>query len=172
MWVRIVVVEYKMCLVKCVYICVYVGGLVCVVAYVYLCVSKYKPYFSCHNTLPSWILRTMISIIYQFFLYNSNIYHIFNLYTPPYSPLSTTLLSYVGFHIYISIYTIILIIPTHLLLSVTLLSYLGFHAFDHARHFLNAAKRMLGIASHTTQGGTWSVYLCMCVYYMCVLYVL
>lgn len=29
----------------------------------------------------------------------------------------------------------------------------GFHAFDHARHFLNATKRMLGIRSHTTQGG-------------------
>jgi trehalose-6-phosphate synthase len=35
----------------------------------------------------------------------------------------------------------------------------GFHAFDHARHFLNATKRMLGIRSHTTQGGMISLVL-------------
>ena len=29
----------------------------------------------------------------------------------------------------------------------------GFHAFDHARHFLNAAKRILGLNFDTLVGG-------------------
>ena len=41
--------------------------------------------------------------------------------------------------------------------SMTCADVVGFHAFDHARHFLNATKRMLGIRSHTTQGGTFEL---------------
>eukprot|EP00638_Chattonella_subsalsa_P000169 CAMPEP_0117747192 /NCGR_PEP_ID=MMETSP0947-20121206/8366_1 /TAXON_ID=44440 /ORGANISM="Chattonella subsalsa, Strain CCMP2191" /LENGTH=1015 /DNA_ID=CAMNT_0005564601 /DNA_START=124 /DNA_END=3171 /DNA_ORIENTATION=+ len=29
----------------------------------------------------------------------------------------------------------------------------GFHAFDHARHFLNATKRLMGLAYHSRKGG-------------------
>ena len=29
---------------------------------------------------------------------------------------------------------------------------IGFHAFDHSRHFLNAAKRVMGVVSRTLQG--------------------
>jgi trehalose 6-phosphate synthase/phosphatase len=28
----------------------------------------------------------------------------------------------------------------------------GFHAFDHARHFLNACKRVMGLAYHNKSG--------------------
>lgn len=34
---------------------------------------------------------------------------------------------------------------------------IGFHAYDYARHFLNACKRMLGLLSHTRQGGMLSL---------------
>lgn len=40
-----------------------------------------------------------------------------------------------------------------LLSSMLSADLIGFHAFDHARHFLNAAKRMLGIKSIPRQGG-------------------
>lgn len=52
-------------------------------------------------------------------------------------------------------------LPTalELLQSMTCADVIGFHAFDHARHFLNATKRMLGIRSHTTQGGMISLIL-------------
>jgi trehalose 6-phosphate synthase/phosphatase len=33
----------------------------------------------------------------------------------------------------------------------------GFHSFDHARHFLNTTKRILGIRYHTRQGGMISL---------------
>jgi trehalose-6-phosphate synthase len=33
----------------------------------------------------------------------------------------------------------------------------GFHSFDDGRHFLIAAKRMLGYAAHTRAGGIWSL---------------
>lgn len=42
---------------------------------------------------------------------------------------------------------------TELLQSMVSADLVGFHAFDHARHFLNAAKRMLGLRSHTREGG-------------------
>lgn len=42
---------------------------------------------------------------------------------------------------------------TELLQSMVSADLVGFHAFDHARHFLNAAKRMLGIRSNTREGG-------------------
>jgi trehalose 6-phosphate synthase/phosphatase len=42
---------------------------------------------------------------------------------------------------------------TDLLQSLTCADIIGFHAFDHTRHFLNATKRILGIRSHTLQGG-------------------
>ena len=38
---------------------------------------------------------------------------------------------------------------TELIESMVCADLVGFHAFDHARHFLNAAKRMLGIKSYT-----------------------
>jgi len=41
---------------------------------------------------------------------------------------------------------------TELLHSMTCADVVGFHAFDHARHFLNATKRVLGIRSHTRGG--------------------
>ena len=47
--------------------------------------------------------------------------------------------------------------------SMTCADVVGFHAFDHARHFLNATKRMLGIRSHTTQGGTHGLFFIMTV---------
>ena len=37
---------------------------------------------------------------------------------------------------------------------------LGFHAFDHARHFLNAAKRILGLQYETLVGGLIGVHFC------------
>jgi len=40
-----------------------------------------------------------------------------------------------------------------LLESMICADVVGFHAFDHARHFLNAAKRMLGIRSGSRPGG-------------------
>jgi trehalose-6-phosphate synthase len=40
-----------------------------------------------------------------------------------------------------------------LLESMVCADVVGFHAFDHARHFLNAAKRMLGIRSGSRPGG-------------------
>lgn len=40
-----------------------------------------------------------------------------------------------------------------LLSSMTCADVVGFHAFDHARHFLNATKRMLGMRSRTRPGG-------------------
>eukprot|EP01038_Epipyxis_sp_PR26KG_P011996 gene11996-16059_t len=40
-----------------------------------------------------------------------------------------------------------------LLQSMVSADVVGFHAFDHARHFLNATKRMLGIKSYTRTGG-------------------
>ena len=33
----------------------------------------------------------------------------------------------------------------------------GFHSFDHARHFLNATKRTLGLRSSIQQGGMLSL---------------
>lgn len=42
---------------------------------------------------------------------------------------------------------------TELLQSMVNADLVGFHAFDHARHFLNAAKRILGVKSATKQGG-------------------
>jgi trehalose 6-phosphate synthase/phosphatase len=40
-----------------------------------------------------------------------------------------------------------------LLESMVCADLVGFHAFDHARHFLNASKRMLGLRAHTRPGG-------------------
>jgi trehalose 6-phosphate synthase/phosphatase len=40
-----------------------------------------------------------------------------------------------------------------LLYSMTCADLVGFHAFDHARHFLNAARRILGYRSNTRPGG-------------------
>lgn len=42
---------------------------------------------------------------------------------------------------------------TELLTSMTCADVVGFHTFDHARHFLNATKRILGIRSNTRPGG-------------------
>ncbi|KAJ1440890.1 hypothetical protein B484DRAFT_391004 [Ochromonadaceae sp. CCMP2298] len=42
---------------------------------------------------------------------------------------------------------------TELLESMCSADVVGFHAFDHARHFLNATKRMLGIRSGSRPGG-------------------
>jgi trehalose 6-phosphate synthase/phosphatase len=42
---------------------------------------------------------------------------------------------------------------TPLLQSMAAADVVGFHTFDHARHFLTAMKRILGIRSHTKQGG-------------------
>lgn len=42
---------------------------------------------------------------------------------------------------------------SELLYSMVCADLVGFHSFDHARHFLNAAKRILGIRSYTRQGG-------------------
>lgn len=42
---------------------------------------------------------------------------------------------------------------TELMQSMVCADLVGFHAFDHARHFLNAAKRMLGLRSYTKPGG-------------------
>eukprot|EP00595_Chromulina_sp_UTEXLB2642_P002684 CAMPEP_0196762724 /NCGR_PEP_ID=MMETSP1095-20130614/2653_1 /TAXON_ID=96789 ORGANISM="Chromulina nebulosa, Strain UTEXLB2642" /NCGR_SAMPLE_ID=MMETSP1095 /ASSEMBLY_ACC=CAM_ASM_000446 /LENGTH=1168 /DNA_ID=CAMNT_0042114379 /DNA_START=78 /DNA_END=3584 /DNA_ORIENTATION=- len=42
---------------------------------------------------------------------------------------------------------------TELLMSMSSADVVGFHTFDHARHFLTAMKRILGIRSHTKPGG-------------------
>ena len=42
---------------------------------------------------------------------------------------------------------------TQLLQSLSAADVVGFHTFDHARHFLTACKRILGLRSHTKQGG-------------------
>lgn len=42
---------------------------------------------------------------------------------------------------------------TELLESMVSADIIGFHAFDHSRHFLNAAKRVMGVVSRTLQGG-------------------
>jgi trehalose 6-phosphate synthase/phosphatase len=42
---------------------------------------------------------------------------------------------------------------TDLLASMLAADMIGFHAFDHSRHFLNAAKRIMGVMSRTLQGG-------------------
>ena len=44
-------------------------------------------------------------------------------------------------------------VSTSLLQSMVCADLVGFHAFDHARHFLNATKRLLGIKSYTRTGG-------------------
>ena len=44
-----------------------------------------------------------------------------------------------------------------LLKSLTYADVIGFHAFDYTRHFLNAAKRTLGIKSRTRPGGLLSL---------------
>ena len=44
-----------------------------------------------------------------------------------------------------------------LLYSMTCADVVGFHSFDHARHFLNATKRSLGIPSSIRQGGMLSL---------------
>jgi trehalose 6-phosphate synthase/phosphatase len=44
-----------------------------------------------------------------------------------------------------------------LLQSMAAADLVGFHAFDHARHFLNAARRLLGLRSHTRPGGMLTV---------------
>lgn len=44
-------------------------------------------------------------------------------------------------------------IGTQLLQSMASADVVGFHTFDHARHFLTAMKRILGIRSSTKQGG-------------------
>jgi trehalose 6-phosphate synthase/phosphatase len=46
---------------------------------------------------------------------------------------------------------------TELLQSMLCADLVGFHAFDHARHFLNAARRMLGFRSQTRPGGMLTV---------------
>jgi trehalose 6-phosphate synthase/phosphatase len=46
---------------------------------------------------------------------------------------------------------------TLLLQSLLCADLVGFHAFDHARHFLNASRRMLGFRSHTRPGGMLSI---------------
>ena len=48
-------------------------------------------------------------------------------------------------------------IATELLYSMTCADVVGFHSFDHARHFLNATKRTLGIRSSIRQGGMLSL---------------
>lgn len=42
---------------------------------------------------------------------------------------------------------------TNILTSMSAADVVGFHTFDHARHFLTAMKRIVGIRSHTKQGG-------------------
>lgn len=44
-----------------------------------------------------------------------------------------------------------------ILYSMTCADVVGFHSFDHARHFLNATKRSLGIPSSIRQGGMLSL---------------
>mmetsp|Transcript_30642 Transcript_30642/g.51813 ORF Transcript_30642/g.51813 Transcript_30642/m.51813 type:complete len:1299 (+) Transcript_30642:113-4009(+) len=47
---------------------------------------------------------------------------------------------------------------TELLQSMICADVVGFHAFDHARHFLNATKRMLGIRSGSRAGGLLTLF--------------
>ena len=59
---------------------------------------------------------------------------------------------------------------TTFLQSMVCADLVGFHAFDHARHFLNATKRLLGIKSYTRTGGMLTLLVRACVshVYVCV----
>jgi trehalose 6-phosphate synthase/phosphatase len=52
-----------------------------------------------------------------------------------------------------------------LLASTLCADVIGFHSFDHARHFLTATKRILGVRAHTRPGGLLSlkVNVCKCI---------